>query len=674
MGPRGARPAQPARSIQAQPGAGPIEGLSPVSVRPRRGLGRADHDPEIDGMLRLLSYARNRARPVLAVAALLASARGGPIEESGSSPADSPWPAGRPIAVEVRGGRASFDIPEASRGSQTLVIVSCLATGRATFPVRLEARSTRAAGLPPGRGSARPARLPKLDVPPPLPSPPPTTATPPGERTFRLMVRDGDAADPSNYLAIAGRLRALGRRVQVYVDPSDLAAVDAATLRDLVTTFDDRIFPAAASRFGPARDVDGDGRFTVLLSSWLTRLHGGRVSVDGFFRGADLDLNLGAPFGNRCDMIYLSTGLKAGPHLRTVVAHEYTHAVTFSRKALPIEGRNTLATEEEGWLDEALAHLVEDAFDFSRSNIDYRVSAYLSQPERYRLVVDDYYAADLFRSHGNRGATYLFLRWCVDRHGPGLLDALIRSERRGVENLEAATGSTFADLFRRWTVALYLSGLDPASTTDGGYRSIDPRGEIEDWVLAGPRASIVTPGGPVDTWSAVGTSAHFAVVTGSATGRVAIGIEGPPGADLQVTAILLPAGLGRPDLAVRAATGPDGSVKVRARVSEQDGTPVRLGALSWEPLVPASDPHAPGFRRDGLDMLGIASAFGTSALPARGSLLSRPLRLAGVRPGDGPLVFKAVGTDPAGRRVAAWAVVEPPGRPRGLSCEDPEEP
>ena len=134
-------------------------------------------------------------------------------------------------------------------------------------------------------------------------------------------------------------------------------------------------------------------------------------------------------------MMYLSTALGPGPHLRTVLAHEYTHAVTFSAKALAAAadcGRP--AVEEEGWLDEGLAHLAEDLHGFSRSNLDYRVSAFLSRPERYRLVVEDYYAADLFRSHGNRGGTYLFLRWCADRYGPGLLPALVRSERpRGRE-------------------------------------------------------------------------------------------------------------------------------------------------------------------------------------------------------------------------------------------------
>ena len=126
-----------------------------------------------------------------------------------------------------------------------------------------------------------------------------------------------------------------------------------------------------------------------------------------------------------------------------------------------------------------------------------------------------------------------------------------------------------------------------------------------------------------------------------------------------MTAIPLPHGMGRPEITVRPATSADGAVRVQASVEERDGTPVRLGALAWEPLIPSDDPRQSTSLRGGLDMLGIASAFGTSALPARGALRSRPIPLPGVRAGDGPVVFKAVGTDANGRKVAAWAVVDP---------------
>src|SRR5206468_2127477 len=97
---------------------------------------------------------------------------------------------------------------------------------------------------------------------------------------------------------------------------------------------------------------------------------------------------------------------------------------------------------------------------------------------------------------------------------------------------------------------------------------------------------------------------------------------------------------------------------LKVDLSERNGTPVRLSALAWEPLVPGADPHSPGFRRAGFDAAGLAGAFGTATLPAHGRLTSRPIPAAGALddPRE-PLVLKAVGTDARGRRVAAWAEV-----------------
>ena len=69
-------------------------------------------------------------------------------------------------------------------------------------------------------------------------------------------------------------------------------------IQELIVTFDDRIHPLLASRVGTACDVDGDGRFTILLSSWLDYLGGGRYPVDGFVRVADLDPAYQRPFSN----------------------------------------------------------------------------------------------------------------------------------------------------------------------------------------------------------------------------------------------------------------------------------------------------------------------------------------------------------------------------------------
>jgi hypothetical protein len=567
----------------------------------------------------------------------------------------------------VRQGHAEFDAPAPVPGAQTLVIVSALARGPGPFAVRLDAMPAAGARTP-ALVHQPPRRAVRLKPVMPAELPAAAGDRPADERTFHMMVRDGDVASASNYLAVRGLLRAFGQRVQVYVDSQDLDAVDPESLRDVVETFDGRVFPTAATNFGCARDVDGDGRFTVLMSHWLTRLAGGRHAVDGYVRGADFDGALAAPFGNRCDMMYLSSSLESGPHLRTVLAHEYTHAVILSAKAFsgaftgPFDGSPAARShlEEEGWLDEALAHLVEDLHGFSRSNLDYRVSAFLSQPVRYRLVVPDYYAADLFRSHGNRGGTYLFLRWCADRFGPGLLPSLIRSDLRGAENLEAATGVSFAELYREWSVALYLSGLDENRVPANAYRSLDVRGRLNGWELAGPRPLEVIPGGEPICWSATGTSTQFLLVEAlDQTAATTVRVSGPTEADLQVTAVPLPEGMGRLELAVSAVPDSHGASRLRATLRERHGVGVALTSVAWEPLIPAANPRAARFRAGMLDPAGIARVFGTTTVAAGGTLESDRISLPDDLPDDVPLVVKVVGTDAGGRRVAAWAEVPP---------------
>jgi hypothetical protein len=475
------------------------------------------------------------------------------------------------------------------------------------------------------------------------------------------MVHEGDPGSPSNYVAVRGVLEGVGRKVQVYVASEDVGKVARGTLEDLITTFDDRIYPRACHLHGAARDVDGDGRFTILLSSWLDHLGGGRHAVDGFVKVADLDATVLAPFGNRCDMMYLNASLPPGAFLRTVLAHEYMHAVVYTHKTLDQANGDEPGPEEEGWLDEALAHLAEDLHGFSPSNIDYRVSAFLSRPEHYQLVVDDYFAANLFRSHGNRGSTYLFLRWCVDRYGPELISALLRSPRRGVANVEATTGSTFAALFRRWSLALFLSGLDPADppsdATGDGFRSANLRASWSDWQMAGPRYRQMVPGDPVDCWDATGTSSQYVVLDGDGASAVEVEVAGPPSAQLQVTALPLGQDRARMTLSLQARRGPGGDLCLRARVSEHNGVPVRLSALSWEPLIPGPRPRVDGRHAGRLDRPGIAAAFGTSTLSARGELRSEPILLPRISPETGPIVIKVLGTDPLGRRVSAWAEI-----------------
>jgi hypothetical protein len=475
------------------------------------------------------------------------------------------------------------------------------------------------------------------------------------------MVRDGDVACAGNYLALRAVLRAVGRRIQVYVDSDDVDQVAQEVLDDLVSTFDERIYPTSARTVGQATDIDSDGRFTILVSSWLSRLGNGKNAVDGFVRVTDLDPAFPAPFSNHCDMMYLSAGLKSGSYLRTVLAHEYMHAVVFSRKSRQALGAGQIPLEEEGWLDEALAHLAEDLQGFSRSNLDYRISAFLSQPERYQLVVDDYYTADLFRSHGNRGSTYLFLRWCLDQYGPELLTSLIDTRLRGVTNLEAATGCTFEDLYRRWSVALFFSGLEANHPTRGHdqYRSISLRRPVGGWELAGPRTHPLSADAGPEKWMAAGTTSHYVTVRAAESGVLDVSVEGPVEADLQVTFVPLPLDLPSFELGI-AEPGQPGVKGPLVFVRRSRGTPLTNATLAWEPLVPGSAPHSSGSHQGRIPITSGNWDHQASTHAPGASKPSCLVRLPDIPLEGGPMILKLAGTDATGRRVSGWAELPPP--------------
>lgn len=282
---------------------------------------------------------------------------------------------------------------------------------------------------------------------------PPTTA--PALKTFHLFTGARDLDDPANYHAVQAVLRAVGRNVQVYLDGDDrnLPNIEA-TIAAVVQVFDQEIYPWAQTNLGRTVDVDRDGRFTILLSSRLGALQHGQARIDGFVRGSDFCLDLPAPFSNHCDMLYLNATLKPGPHLKTVLAHEFTHAVIFCEHALNGPTGNRSRQDEESWLNEGLAHLVESMHHYGWSNLDYRISAFLACPERYSLVVPDYFGAGIWREPGTRGAAFLFARSCLRQTDAALPRRLVQSPLHGISNLEAAARKPFPQLFRQASVDL----------------------------------------------------------------------------------------------------------------------------------------------------------------------------------------------------------------------------
>lgn len=362
------------------------------------------------------------------------------------------------------------------------------------------------------------------------------------DREFFLHASDGPLDHASEYTRLQARLIAEGVNVRVYLDRRQpLQKLASGLAEAIVRTLDTEIIPLFQRKLGRFRDVDGDGKLTVLLTPLLGRLQGGTTSVEGFVRGDDFRSNIKVPFSNRCDMIYLNAHLTPGPHLKTILAHEFAHAVCFSER-LPTERDRSARLDEEDWLNEAIAHVAENLADGDWSNLDDRLRDFLKAPESYPLVVPDYAQAGLWRNTGCRGATYLFLRWCIDQYGEELLPRLIHSRLRGIHNLAEATDhqaaqTGFPDLFRRWSIALYRSGLR-SSAGMGDYQSICLRGRVGRYHLRGPHARCWNVDAGEQTVRLSGTAVTYLKLRASGqTGPRRIRISGGFGSGLQISIV-----------------------------------------------------------------------------------------------------------------------------------------
>lgn len=554
---------------------------------------------------------------------------------------------GPAVPLTVRDGRCSWVLSGSRPNVQYCLVVASLAHGAGPYRIRIVTEATAGPGSPaaerptpdefwrqqilPTQERLQRARQRQAFIAYPA------AAEPPRERSFHLFQGEQDFHNAESYAEIRARLQAVGKHCQVYVD-RDAPGLEPlrAAVADAVRTFDEEVWPQAQRRFGAVLDVDRDGRFTLLFSPRLSRLCNGKVSLGGFVRGSDFHRDLAAPFGNRCDMMFLNAELPAGPHLRTLIAHEFIHAILYSEHLFGDYLPGWPRRDEECWLNEALAHVNEDLHAYGGSNLDYRVSAFLSAPERYSLVVPDYYRAGLFRSHGHRGSSYLFLRWCVARHGVELLERLTRSNLAGIANLEAATGQRFAELFRDWTVELA--------------RGKQPSARPSERLLCGPRM-VDLPGCDHRECTVAGTSAAYMLLHSLPDQPVKISVSAEPQAELQVTLIPLPEAAARLSLQVRAE-----SAGCRLLLTAHTAD-VTLEAVAWEKLTPGERRADDTSYRPETATATVRAWFGDPQLQAGQTRISEPIELP---PGREPVVFKVSALDGAGRRVFAWAVVSAP--------------
>lgn len=485
-----------------------------------------------------------RRRAILTAAAIVFACVIGFIRHAcKQEPAQTPFELqpGAAYAIDVAQGGATFDLDFVEH-EEYLLIVGSLGSGERRFSVELRAEPTSELSMQPMSHVApmtfRRQKTTTIDSASNVVSE--VQSGDVSTREFYIHVTDGTLENPLAYQRVRAKLIAEGKAVRVYLDRDQSERELSRGLADeLVRLFDEEIQPRSRELLGDHVDVDGDGKFSILLTHWLGKLQGGRTSLGGFVRGSDFQSGMSRPFSNQADMMYLNSQIRPGRSLRTLLAHEYTHAILFSARLAYSE-----SIGEEDWLNEAIAHIAENLQSRDWSNLDHRINAFAQNPAECPLVIPDYYRSGRWRDHGCRGATYLFLRWCVDTHGRGLVRSLIDSPSRGTRNVERATQQPFAQLFRHWLIAIARDSLcDRISTGQdtGDLQYLSLRQRVGDYRLDGVACDRRDVARPCPALSACGTAGRFVVLSSSKDKSVhRISITAEASAKLQLTLIPLP--------------------------------------------------------------------------------------------------------------------------------------
>ncbi|MBI4420825.1 MAG: IPT/TIG domain-containing protein [Gemmatimonadetes bacterium] len=299
------------------------------------------------------------------------------------------------------------------------------------------------------------------------------------QREFRVCNKLNCTQIP-DFSKIQSKAKFVGAHVAIFQDndvpPSGFTDDEFATLGQ---TFENVLYDVNTRAFGVESDVDENGLVFVLLTPVVNRLTAKEQCstsvVTGFFYAIDIDPAFAADQrANQAEVFYALvpdpqgtvTCTLAKDRIRQVVPttfiHEFQHMISYNQHVL-LRAR----AAEAIWLNEAMSHLAEELgglrfrdlgqqATFSEFVIGdvFNAYQYLKTPGSHFMAFDDG-AGTL----SERGATWLFLRWLVDKFGTDLTRRLSETPLTGQENVASAVGEPISRLLAQWFLANYVSDL-----------------------------------------------------------------------------------------------------------------------------------------------------------------------------------------------------------------------
>lgn len=266
---------------------------------------------------------------------------------------------------------------------------------------------------------------------------------------------------------VSAVLRGVGSFCYVFVEESEWnTRVTPRTVETIIRAFEHQtpanpqqgIYPTLTELFGPAPDIDENGRVILLLLN-IRDLEQGRAGFQytaGFFNPADQHRGVlrhpgfrGFPIrSNESDMLYIDTQ-PLNPNseaAHNVIAHEFQHLIHWRHDA-----------REATWVDEGCA-------EYAAFLCGYTLQEHLAAFEKMPSVSLIEWPVGNAGSLAHYGAVFLWMLYLHERYGGAETLAAIVHNRGtsliGVTDALRGRGAVFqqiAEIFIDWKIANYLS-------------------------------------------------------------------------------------------------------------------------------------------------------------------------------------------------------------------------
>lgn len=229
-------------------------------------------------------------------------------------------------------------------------------------------------------------------------------------------------------------------------------------MKDLVDTFENKIYPTNRAFFGPewSPGVDGDEHIYILYASGIGS------NIAGYYSSADEYHPLAHEYSNAHEMFLFNadnTNLR-DEYTYGVLAHEFQHMIHWY-----------LDRNESSWMNEGFSELAAFLNGYDVGGFDW---SYTANPD---LQLNDW-PNDQNATTPHYGASFMFVTYFLDRFDEDATKALAANQQNGMDSvddtleainaIDSQTGEPIVadDVVIDWLVANYLKD---ASVADGRY-------------------------------------------------------------------------------------------------------------------------------------------------------------------------------------------------------------